>query len=373
MKTYEQYKVEDFLTDSWFLAWVKHDQPEARQFWNEWQQKYPEQRDTLLLAKDMAEALKNRPHNLSPDQERLEVDRIVKLTRHVSAQSRWMLFKRPLSRQSWLAAALLLIIAGAGWWLIFERQSSIQTATEKPVSVIEKTTQGQWVNQVNGTSQAVSLVLPDGSQLTLMAHSQASYPRSFDTEKREVYLKGDAVFSVVHEGKRPFLVYTGTLVTRVLGTRFRVQARPGETHMMVSVISGRVSVMKRNDWLASRKTPNNTVSGVVLTANQQVTYDASQNSYQKELVPKPAIIPSTSVSSETFNFDDTPAATVFERLKKAYGVEIIYDASALRNCTLTASMAGVSMYDQLQLLCASIGASYEVVDTRIIISSKGCS
>ncbi|WP_332368572.1 hypothetical protein [Spirosoma telluris] len=61
MKTYQHYTVEDFLTDSWFLAWVKHDQPEARQFWEQWQQQNPQQRDTLLLAKDMAEALKNRP------------------------------------------------------------------------------------------------------------------------------------------------------------------------------------------------------------------------------------------------------------------------------------------------------------------------
>lgn len=373
MKTYEHYKVEDFLADGWFLAWVKHDQPEARQFWEQWQQQHPQQRGALLLAKDMAEALKNRPQNLSPEQERLEVDRIVKLTRHVPVRSRWRVVTGQLTSYHWLAAALLLLILGSGWWLIQSRQLSTPVAATKQLPDADKPIQDRWISQVNGTSQSVGLVLPDGSRMTLMPHSQASYPRSFDADKREISLKGDAVFSVVHEGKRPFLVYTGTLVTRVLGTRFRVQARPGETHMMVSVISGKVSVMDRKDWMASRKTASTTVSGVVLTANQQVTYDASQNSYQKELVAKPAILPSVSASLETFNFDDTPATSVFERLKKAYGVEIIYDPSALRHCTLTASMAGVSMYDQLQLLCASIGASYEVVDTRIIISSKGCS
>ncbi|QDK77875.1 DUF4974 domain-containing protein [Spirosoma sp. KCTC 42546] len=373
MKTYQHYTVEDFLTDNWFLAWVKHDQPEARQFWEEWQQQNPAQRHTLLLAKDMAEALKNRPHTLSAEQELLEVDRIVKLTRHVPTPSRWLVLKASLNQYRWLAAALVLVILGAGWWISQQKSPITQLAKTEPIPGQENRSTEQWFNQVNGTSQPVVLSLPDGSQMTLMAHSQASYPRSFDVDKREVYLKGDALFSVVHEGKRPFLVYSGTLVTRVLGTRFRVQARPGETHMRVSVISGKVSVMDQKAWMASRTSSRNPVAGVVLTANQQVTYNPGLNSYQKELVPRPMVIPTVTESPETFNFDDAPATNVFDRLKKAYGVEIIYDASALRHCTLTASLAGVSLYDQLQLLCASIGASYEVVDTRIIITSKGCS
>jgi transmembrane sensor len=373
MKTYQHFTVEDFLTDDWFIAWVKHQQPEACQFWEQWLQQNPLQRETLLLAKDIAEALKNRPHNLSPDQERLEVDQIVKLTRRAPTQSYWIILKRSIVRNSWLTAALVTLFLGTGWWLLQNQQSPLRTvATHDAPASIDNPVNEQWVNQVNGTSQPVKIILPDGSQMTLMAHSQASYPHSFDADKREVNLKGDALFSVIHEGKRPFLVYSGTLVTRVLGTQFRVHARPGESQMMVSVLSGKVSVMDRKDWTNSRKARNNQMAGVVLTANQQVTYNTNQNSYQKELVPKPTVILSGPENVETFNFDDTPATNVFERLKKAYGVEIIYDNSALRHCTLTASLAGVSLYDQLQLLCASIGASYEVVDTRIIITSKGC-
>lgn len=271
-----------------------------------------------------------------------------------------------------MAAAVLTLALGISWWA----SQGQQTVTERsPTGTLfgqQQPFDNKWSNQVNGTSQPVTLSLPDGSQMALMPHSQAWYPRSFAADKREVYLKGDATFSVVHEGERPFLVYSGTLVTRVLGTRFRVQAHHDETQV-VAVISGKVSVMDQTDWIGSRGSPNNAKAGVVLTANQQVTYDASHKSYQKELVARPVVMPSSSVNQESFTFEDTPAITVFERLKKAYGVEIIYDASVLRHCTLTASMAGVSMYDQLRLLCASMGASYEVVDTRIIISSKGCS
>lgn len=372
MKSYQHYTVEDFLTDAWFLTWVKHGQPEAREFWEQWQRENPHQRDTLLLAKDMAEALTNRPHQLTPEQEDLEVDQIVKLAKYRPEPSHWPTFWRTFGTRYWQVAALFVLLAGAGWWLFQYRHTVISESENAALSDSDKPLNDQWISQVNGTSQSVRLTLPDGSRMTLMPNSEARYPRSFENDKREVQLKGEATFSVVHEGKRPFLVYSGPLVTRVLGTRFRVQARTGETHMKVSVLSGKVSVMDRRDWLASRGPDTHEVPGVVLSANQQVTYDASHSRYQKELVTEPVLV-ATSESRELFNFEDTPASGVFERLKKAYGVEIIYDAAVLRNCTLTASLAGVPLHDQLRLLCASIGASYEVVDARIIINSRGCS
>ncbi|RAJ94024.1 FecR family protein [Larkinella arboricola] len=371
MNDYQQYTAEEFLQDTWFLAWVKHGQPEARQFWEKWQREHPYQRETLLLAKDMAEALKNRPHNLSPGQEQLEIEQIVKLTRHVPERSPWAGFSASFSSRRWLAAAIALLVLGAGWGVFLVQDKANWSVAKNALTSLDDSTDDHWVKQVNGMSQPVSLTLPDGSRMTLMPNSEARYPRTFEADQREVQLKGDAVFSVVHEGKRPFLVYSGPLVTRVLGTRFRVLAPTDGSRMKVSVLSGKVSVMDRHDWAVAQRSESRAFSGVVLTANQQVTYDATQSHYQKELVEKPVLIAS-SESRETFNFEDTPASGVFERLKKAYGVEIMYDPTVIRNCTLTASLSGVPLHDQLRLLCASIGATYEVVDARIIVTSKGC-
>lgn len=371
MKAYQHFTVEDFLVDARFLAWVKHGQPDARQFWEQWQRENPQQRATLLLAKDMAEALKNRPHNLSHEQEILEVERIVKLAKYTPEPSRWQTVQRSFRARYWQVAAAILLLLGAGWGLVLLREKPDSLAEAVSFTDSEKPQNDQWINQVNGTSQPVDLTLPDGSRMRLMPNSEARYPRRFNADQREIRLKGEATFAVVHEGKRPFLVYSGPLVTRVLGTRFRVQARTGENRMKVSVISGKVSVMDRRDWRVAQHPDSKEVPGVVLTANQQVTYDASQSRYQKELVTQPAVLAQPE-NRESFNFEDTPASGVFERMKKAYGVEIIYDPTVLRNCTLTASMAGVPLHDQLRLLCASIGASYEVVDARIIVTSQGC-
>ncbi|SOD88738.1 FecR family protein [Spirosoma fluviale] len=370
MNNYETYTTEDFLLDSWFLAWVKHGQPEARQFWENWQQQYPAQRATLLLAKDMAEALKNRPISLTDEQVQLEVTQITRLTRRLPTLE----VRRPFSfirtRSFWPIAATVVILVAGSW--VFWKFSG--TTAPNKLFTARQSRPGpgaDWVNQLNETSQPVAIQLPDGSRLTLAPHSQASYPRTFSQTQRQVQLRGEAVFAVVHDSSRPFLVVSGPLITRVLGTRFRVRAMPDDPQITVSVQSGKVSVYSQRDLANAHRRHVPDVPGVVLTANQQVVYRAEQGAYQKELVTKPSLI-NPSEPAEQFDFQDSPVADVFSRLEKSYGISITYDASVFRPCTVTASLAGVPLHDQLKLICASIGATYEVVDTHIVVSGKGC-
>ena len=228
-----------------------------------------------------------------------------------------------------------------------------------------------WQHEVNGMSQPVSLQLPDGSQLVLQPQSEARYPTVFNPAKREVWLTGAAYFSVVHDADRPFLVHSGSLVTRVLGTRFRVNAPTNDSRITVSVESGKVSVYDQRELSQARQTANRQAPGVILTANQQVVYDANRASYQKELVPKPALVDPT-LPPEQFEFHDTPIPVVFSRLQKNYGIVIQYDTVLFEHCTLTASLVGVPLHDQLNLICASIGATYQIVDTQIVVTGKGC-
>src|SRR6185437_5197374 len=87
------------------------------------------------------------------------------------------------------------------------------------------------------------LCLPDGSTVVLSAGSKLDYPSSFDgLAKREVYLEGQAFFDVKHNVSRPFIVHTGKLETRVLGTSFNIKAMPGDVNIVVTVKSGKVGI-----------------------------------------------------------------------------------------------------------------------------------
>jgi len=64
----------------------------------------------------------------------------------------------------------------------------------------------------------------------------------FGRDRRVVSLVGEAYFDVRHTAGAPFMVHTGTTITRVLGTRFEVQRYPDERVVRVAVADGKVLV-----------------------------------------------------------------------------------------------------------------------------------
>jgi transmembrane sensor len=84
-----------------------------------------------------------------------------------------------------------------------------------------------------------SIVLPDGSRVLLDSKSRLQV--SFTAARRRVaLLQGQALFYVVNDPHRPFLVHTGDTVVRDVGTVFNVNRLGGGT--VVTVVEGRAAV-----------------------------------------------------------------------------------------------------------------------------------
>ena len=89
--------------------------------------------------------------------------------------------------------------------------------------------------------------LPDGSQVWLNAGSRLDYVNAdFTNHHREVYLTGEAFFDIVHNPSSPFIVRSGDMQIRVLGTSFNVKAYPEEDQMETSLIRGSVEITIKN-------------------------------------------------------------------------------------------------------------------------------
>ena len=72
--------------------------------------------------------------------------------------------------------------------------------------------------------QIKTIYLSDGSIVKLNSGSSIQYPQHFKKDCREVYLHGEAVFSIKHDSSQPFLVHVGGLAIKDVGTRFNVRA-----------------------------------------------------------------------------------------------------------------------------------------------------
>ena len=98
----------------------------------------------------------------------------------------------------------------------------------------------QQVRYQTATAEQRQVVLKDGSRMHLNTASLVDV--RFSVQVREVLLaNGEAMFDVKQDSARPFLVRTGGLDVRALGTRFAVRnlAREG---IEVTVLEGRVAV-----------------------------------------------------------------------------------------------------------------------------------
>ncbi|MHA7830226.1 MAG: FecR family protein [Flagellimonas sp.] len=86
------------------------------------------------------------------------------------------------------------------------------------------------------------LMLSDGSLVWLNSGSKLIYPARFKGDKREVYIEGEAIFEVAHNGDRPFFVISENQMVKVLGTIFGVSSYTDENAISTILKSGSVEI-----------------------------------------------------------------------------------------------------------------------------------
>ncbi len=262
-------------------------------------------------------------------------------------------------------AASIVLVLGLGYlFLIYRPNSEADTALAEISPVLT----ANYREVLNSEAKPHQLTLHDGSVVTLYQHSRLRYPTQFSPNLREVYLSGKAFFSITKNPKRPFWVHADHISTQVLGTSFVVTTEGKNAN--VEVRSGRVSVYTRKDMRQARQLQKNESVGVVLTANQQVAFIEKEDRLVKSVVQQPIVL--QPVKANSYVFDEAPLAQVFSQLEKTYGLPVMYDPLTIRNCFITANLAGESLFDQLNLVCRISRSTYEIVDGQIIIHSLGC-
>jgi len=216
----------------------------------------------------------------------------------------------------------------------------------------------------NGTKIVQRVSLVDGTFIDLSPGGIIRFPKKF-THKREVYLEGEAFFEVKKDSLRPFLVYTREITTRVLGTSFRIHADDNANEFIVAVKTGKVSVLPSDNSSMQMKT-----SPIVLIPNQQVIYNRQEKSMHKTLVDEPKIITEKTVRES--NYTNALVVEILNALEKDYGINVEYNDEVIKDCTLTSYMTEEDFYERIDIICNAIGAKYEIQETTVVITGKGC-
>jgi ferric-dicitrate binding protein FerR (iron transport regulator) len=209
------------------------------------------------------------------------------------------------------------------------------------------------------SNQTVRMTLADGSVVHLNSNSSLSYPRAFRGEIREVYLRGEAYFEIAKDPAHPFLIHSGRLQTRVVGTSFNVYAYPQAPRLEVTVLTGRVLVSDS----ASGKT-------VALHPAQKVVLVPTDAGLHLEPAPNPQL--SLAWQQGKLRFEQATLAEITDKLALRYGVHITLGSAQLRHCRLTVEFGRESLATALEVLTALTGSTYTQHQQQITLTGAGC-
>lgn len=256
---------------------------------------------------------------------------------------------------SGIAASLLLI---SGLYLLTR-----QPADEKPI-IARQSANLDFALQsfVNHEPRIVTHKLPDGTVVSLRTDAEISYPQEFEKTKRVVYFKGEGFFDVAHDKTRPFIVQSGGMNIKVLGTKFNVKASARQRILEVAVLSGSVAVSADDEKAIAQQ--------VVLKPRQQVFFETITKRLTVSSIP-------THTKKEiyepiTATFNDIELNEVIKQLDKRFDIQIHLVDAGMATCRLTADFEQQSLPTILDMLCTTLEATYSMSGKVVLIQGEPC-
>jgi len=362
-------EIEDFLADESFQLWILSKVDE--QGWEEWtlenlqRAKLVEDARLVLLAmrvpeshlssNDVHEALKETWRKI---EQKEELSQETSKNKKLKIQRYWI---------SGVAAAILVGVFSV--W--FFKMNIITTDNVVTYNELIQDNDEGLVEQTNNSEKSQIVTLSDGSSVLLQPNSKLSYPKIFTGNERKVYLSGEGFFEISKNPKKPFFVYANEIVTRVVGTSFRIKAYPDQQNVEVLVRTGKVKV-KSNNLVHNVENKE-----IVLLPNQALRFARKELVFNKitNITQDPILVSSIrNIEQLSFEFNDIPVAQILETIEQAYLVDIDFPHEKLKDCRLTTSLSDQPLAEKLKIICKSIGndTNYEMNGNQIVITSSGC-
>lgn len=177
--------------------------------------------------------------------------------------------------------------------------------------------------------------LPDGSKVWINANSTLSYNEPFNTELREVSLKGEAYFEVNSDKDHPFVVSTPDITVTATGTAFNVNSyNCNSAPTSVTLVNGNVEVDTPADESYS------------MTAGQHLTVKGSTVKVSDN-------IPTDKYCSwrnGILDFDDDTLQDIFLRLEQIYNIKFIVTNPIIADYRYHAKFNGETISEILHLI-----------------------
>jgi len=250
---------------------------------------------------------------------------------------------------SGIAASLLIV------FLFSHKQTN---TTVNPLKLVTIT---------NTTKNISEQTLSDGSHVWMMPGAQLKYNQTFAGNTRQVTLTGESFFEVTKNPAKPFIIYSGNLITKVWGTSFRVRDSKELAFADVTVLTGKVSVkLAHPSNLHNNKSlGSNRIDEVMIYPNQQVTYLKKQQGLNEK--PKADMTALNIWKKPSLGFDNKPLKEVIPVLDKAFNVNISTSNEKINAYLLNADFNGLNFPQIMEILHKALDITYEIKGQDVML------
>lgn len=100
-----------------------------------------------------------------------------------------------------------------------------------------------WSEVTVPEGQHRDIVLSDGTRLLLKAGSRITYPSEFKSDRRQIFLDGEVFAEVSKNPHRPFVITSGQVSVKVLGTKFDFRAYSSSKSSEIALAEGSVEML----------------------------------------------------------------------------------------------------------------------------------
>lgn len=357
----KNYTVEQLICDESFQRYATGSKKEDILYWKEWIGQDPLRSQLAQEAIHIISLLNGKQGNL--EQQLLDlkdsIDRFGLLKLAVNEkhpEPRIIRTKRRLFRYIAGAAAAILVLITTVYFIYFNNSKPASLPIAKTIAIHA------------GSEPRKTVILPDGSVVTLRHNSSIEFKDDFNRSRRDIHLSGEAFFDVAHNAATPFVVHTKDVNIEVLGTVFNVSSYPGNTLTETSLFRGKVSVSSIND-------PKNKI---ILTPNKKLVVDAT-NDLDKTLARGLKIVPLTAdpVNHKAkeiewirnrLKIEDESLFEIAQKLQKWYGINIIFEDEDVKHYRYSGTFETETVLKALEALQLSYPFSFHVEKEKIVIT-----
>ncbi|GAO41519.1 FecR family protein [Flavihumibacter petaseus] len=325
---------EDLAADETFIAWFMKSDAYHVQYWDTWIREHPAAIDVVARARQLLEELVGKGDPVSDAHTLQARDRL----RSALNQQRTVIpsWSRLRIRQWAAAAAIAGLLLLSVPFLLSKTRVEVRT----------------------DFAETRSVVLPDGSQVTLNANSRLNWKRDWGKgSQREVWLEGEGFFSVRHTvDNSRFIVHSQDINVEVLGTEFNLQQRRNKTTVVLH--TGKVRLTEVN---TGENKP------VIMAPGDLVEYDGPSHKLSRKVVETEIY---SAWKEGKMSFVNADFKEITEVLEENYGLKVVMKDLRLSGQQFN----GVYPTNNLQVLLAALSKTYDLEiqlnDREIIFRTK---